>query len=428
MKQGTLLNRIMMLVLFGMILCYLGVYAWDALSDPFTTVSAYSCTVDDAMEATGFLVRQEQVIQGTGAVVDQLFNEGEKVARGQAVAVLYSSTAAADRRSQLRALENERAQLQYALTRSVDISDSARLSGEIIDAMTQLRGSVAAEDFTRLEDQTMELKSLVYQRSDAHGGETQDGGETLQAQIQNLDGQISALQNQAAQDTTRVWVDQSGIFSGLVDGYETLLLPSTLDALTPADLDALSRQKPAQDTTAVGKLITNATWHYVCALSEEDAAHLTEGGTVKVRFSRDWSGEVSMKVERIGAPQDGRMVVILSSTRFLSDTTLLRRQTVDLVFSSRSGIRVPKNAIRVVTQTETDAETGQSVERQVTGVYALVGVQAEFKPVKIVEQRDDYCVVTAVGSDDPKMAKKDLRPGDQIIVAGRDLFDGKVIR
>lgn len=421
MKQGALLNRIMMLALFGAILLYLGVYAWDALTDPFSTVTAYSCTVDDSMEATGFLVREEQVIEGTGAVVDQLFSEGEKVARGQTVAVLYSSTAAADRRSQLRALENERLQLQYALGRSGSVSDNARLSGEIISSIAALRGAVAAEDFTRLEEQTLELKSLVYQRADAYG----EGGEAaVQAQLQSLDGQIAALQGQSAQDTARVAVDRSGIFSGLVDGYETLLLPEKLEELTPTDLDSLARQKPAQEAGTVGKLITDTKWYYVCALSEEDAAHLTEGSRVKVRFSRDWSGEVSMRVERIGPPQDGRMTVILSSTSFLSDTTLLRRQTVDLVFSSKSGIRIPKNAIRVLTETDGEEKT----ERQVTGVYALVGVQAEFKPVEILDQRDDYCVVAPVSSDDPKKAKKDLRPGDQIIVAGRDLFDGKVVR
>ena len=105
MKQGPLLNRILMLVLFAALLIYLGVYVWDSMNDPFTTATAYACTVDDAMEATGFLVREEQVIQGNGAVVDQLFNEGEKVARGQTVAVLYGSAEAAERRNTLLALE-----------------------------------------------------------------------------------------------------------------------------------------------------------------------------------------------------------------------------------------------------------------------------------------------------------------------------------
>ena len=327
MKQGALLNRIMMLVLFGAIVIYLGVYAWDALADPFTTVTAYSCTVDDAMEATGFLAREEKVIQGaSAAVVDQLFSEGEKVARGQTVAVLYSSTAAADRRGQLQALEAERDQLQYAWNKSGDVSDNARLSAGIIQVIAALRGSVAAEDFTRLEDQTMELKGLVYQRADTYSGE--DGGAAAaQAQLESLNSQIAALQSQSAADTTRVAVEESGVFSGQVDGYEALLTPEGLEALTPADLDRLAAQKPAQDAAAVGKLITGTKWYFVCPLSEEEAGHLTEGGAVKVRFSRDWAGEVSMKVERIGPPQDGRMTVILSSTRFLSDTTLLRRQT-----------------------------------------------------------------------------------------------------
>lgn len=430
MKQGPLLNRILMLVLFAALLIYLGVYVWDSMNDPFTTATAYACTVDDAMEATGFLVREEQVIQGNGAVVDQLFNEGEKVARGQTVAVLYGSAEAAERRNTLLALENERDQLQYALTQSADAGDNARLSGEIIDAITTLRSSVASEDFTRLEDQTLELKSLIYQRADAFGTE-EEGGTTvaeMQNRIQELNAQISALQSQSSQDTTRVTVSQSGTFSGMVDGFETLLTPDGLENLTPADLDKLSAQTPQQDTTAVGKLITSSTWYFVCALSEEEAANLTEGKDITVRFSWDWSGSVDMEVERLGPPQGGRMTVILSTDRFLADTTLLRKQTVDLVFRSKSGIRVPTQAIRTEERSETNEETGETTVRQVTGVYAIVGVQAEFKEVTVVDQREGYCVVTPVTTGVPGTDKKALRSGDEIIVTGKDLFDGKVVR
>ena len=258
MKQGALLNRILMLVLFAALLLYLGVYVWNSMNDPLVTTAAYACTVDDTMSATGFLVREEQIIPGTGGEADHLFREGEKVARGQTVALLYSSPEAAARRSQLQALETERSQLQYALAESGDAADNARLSGEIIDAMTALHASVAAEDFTRLEDQSLELKRLVYQRADAFGG-TEDGGEELQKRIADLDSQIAALTAQAGQDTTRVTVDRPGTFSGVVDGFETLLTPAQLESLTPARLDELARQSPAGDGSAVGKLITDAT-------------------------------------------------------------------------------------------------------------------------------------------------------------------------
>ena len=112
------------------------------------------------------------------------------------------------------------------------------------------------------------------------------------------------------------------------------------------------------------------------------------------------------------------MPVILSSTHFLSDTTLLRRQTVDLIFSSATGIRVPKNALV------------QDGEGQ-WGVWAAVGAQAEFKPVTVVGDDGDYYLVTPLvpATDlDKNVAKRALRPGDEIILRAQGLFEGKVIR
>lgn len=125
-----------------------------------------------------------------------------------------------------------------------------------------------------------------------------------------------------------------------------------------------------------------------------------------------------MRVERIGLPEGGRVSVILSSTHYLSDTTLLRRQTVEIVYSSITGIRVPKNALL-------QDEEGQ------WGVYVVVGPQAEFKPVTIVgDNLDYYLVQPLVGATDldKNTAKKALRPGDEIIIRGEGLFDGKVVR
>ncbi len=420
MKQGPLLNRIMMLFFLGAILLYIGVYTWDALTNPFTTVTCYRATVEDVLEATGVLVREEEPIQGSGAVVELLFQEGEKVSSGDTVALLYNSTDAAGRSTQLAALEEEQEQLEYALNASATASSSARLNDEIIQAIAGLRSSTAAGDFTRLEDQTMELRGLIYQRSAAYGGENSADQSQLQARLESVNGQIASLTAQTGLETSAVTVSQPGIFSGLVDGYETLLTPEGVLAMAPAQLEAAMAQSPASTTGAVGKLITSSTWYFACILTEEQAGQLTEGRSVEVRFSRDWSGEVDMTVERISAPVDGACAVVLSSSKFLSETTLLRRQTVELVFQSREGLRVPASAVR--TEAWMDEETGET--DWVVGVYALVGLQAEFKPVEVLDQRDDYCVVTPVDSDS---ASDILRSGDQVIIAGAEIYDGMVI-
>lgn len=85
-------------------------------------------------------------------------------------------------------------------------------------------------------------------------------------------------------------------------------------------------------------------------------------------------------------------MVVLSSNRYLSQITLLRGQTVELIFGSSSGLRIPKAALRMVTQESTDPETGETVQTNLVGVYTLVGGRAEFKPVEILTEESDFYV------------------------------------
>ena len=420
MKQGTLINRIVMLLLLAAVLVYLGVSAWRSFRDPYTLVLSYAYTVDDSLEATGFLVREERVLASPGGIVDLLPEEGEKVSRGETVALLYQNDSGLARKEELQSLTMEKEQLQYALERTQSGGDSSQLSQQVIDAIVALRSSVSTGDLTQLEDETLLLKSLVYKRDFTFNGGEEDGDAA--AAIQSS---IDAVDAQAAQDTSRLTASQAGVFSGQTDGYESLLTPALLETITPGQLSQLDRQRPQPDAGAVGKLVTDATWYFVCAMGEEEAGRLIEGRTVTVRFSRDWSGEVDMKVERVGeTPENGRVTVVLSSDRYLSETTLLRKQTVELVFDSQTGIRVPTQAVRVEERTVTDPETEEEKQELVTGVYVLVGQQAEFKPVTILAQLEDFALVKSADSSD---GKKALRAGDEVILSSVELFDGKVI-
>lgn len=424
MKQGSLNAKIIMLLLLAAVAVCLGAAAWRSFRDPFTTVVSYSYTVDDSLEATGFLARQEQVLTNTGGVVELLPQEGEKVAKGGTVALVYQDSSGLERREQLQQLEMEKEQLEYALERTgAGGGDASQLTDQVLDAIAELRAAVAGRDLTELERQSMDLKSLVYKREYAYGGTGEESADAIQAALDEVDSQISSLSSQAAQSTQSITASQSGIFSGYVDGYESLLTPEVLETVTPAQLDDLAGQASEEDQTAVGKLITDSTWYFACALPQEDAERLVEGRSVTVRFSRDWSGEVDMTVERVGEPEDGRCAVVLSTDRYLSETTLLRRQTVELVFQSVTGVRVPKQALRVAEQTVTDEETGEESTVQVTGVYTLVGEQVEFKPVTVLEQGDTFVLVEAAGS-----GRAALQPGDVVVVAAEDLYDGKVIQ
>ena len=291
--------------------------------------------------------------------------------------------------------------------------------------MVGLKTSAAYGDLTSLEEQSLSFKSLVIR----HGYANNVGVEELTAAITALDTQIQALQSASALDTTTVYAPCSGTFSAMADGYESILYPDMIDTLTPAGLKQLMSQDPTAPTGAVGKLITSSSWYFATTVSPEVAERLTVGKSVRVRFSRDWSGEVSMKVERVDGAQDGACLVVLSSTRNLADTSMLRKQTVDLVFNSISGIRVPKKAVRTELREVTDPETGDTSTQQVIGVYVLTAAQAEFKSVEILADDGEYYLVQAVLPNVPtdNQLKTAFRAGDQVIVSSDELYDGKVM-
>ncbi len=425
-----MLNKVVMTLLFAAIILYMGGAAWRGLRDPYPTVQAYTYVVEDTMEATGYLVRQEQVIhgwtiqaEGTEATVRLLPSEGEKIAAGTTVALLYSDGAAMERSQRLETLEAEAAQLREAITAGEN-GQGEQIGRKVTSSMVALRRAVEAGDFTRLESQVGTFKSAVYQQAQRYGN-----GDDLAAALAAAQNEINTLRALTPQEGVRVTVPQSGIFSGQVDGYETVLVPEITEGVTPSLLDSLESRAVEEDSSALGKLITNSQWYFIFSLGEEQAKRLTVGRAVPVRFSRDWSGTVDMTVERISLPENGRVAVVLSTRKFLSETTLLRRQTVELIFDSQMGIRVPLGAVRVEEQTETDKESGETRTVQVTGVYVQVGAFAEFKPVTVLAQGEDYYMVRPLLPEnaDTVQQKLALRAGDSVIIASEEIWDGKVI-
>lgn len=416
MKQGTLLKRLVMLLLLTALAVYFIIYIYAALTTPFRSALCYSYTVYDKAEATGYVLRQETPLPQQNGIIDILPNEGEKVAAGETIAMVYSDAQALERKTDIRRLELELEQLDYSLRRDSGSGDAAKLDQDIFAAMVTLRESVTRRDASLLEDTSMELKNLVFRRNYTYG--SGDGTDAIHAMIRDRSSQLSALKRENAADTVSITAPMPGIYSGQTDGLESILTPEAAFSLTPSDLDGLHLRTVPSSSGGAGKLITDSRWYFVMPVDTTVGNRLMAEDTITVRFSRDFIGDVPMRVEQVGAEENGRVPVVLSSSRALSQTTLLRRQTVELIFHSHHGIRVPRTALRL-------NEAGN------TGVFALVGQQAEWKPVTILAEEADFFLVEPAPFDNPQDVgeiKRTLRSGDEIIIEANGLYNGKVVR
>lgn len=428
MKQGKSLITFVMIALAAALAVYFGCYVFNTFNVPYATTRAYPFTANDSVEADGLLVREEQAFPGQAGIVDVTRSEGEKVGVGQTVALVYRDSQAQSDQAELDALALEIELLEYAAFQGGDVESAARLDEDILQSVVTLRASAALGDYANLEEQVLAVKSGVLKRGYTYG----DGGVTaadLTQRLKDLRSQYTSLKSQASAATTRVRASQSGVFSNLVDGYESRLTPETVFQLTPADLKTAAAGGGAPENS-VGKLITDNRWYFAAALPADAAQRLRKGGTATLRFTGDFSQDVDMRVDQIGDPVGDQSLVVFSTDRYLTRTTLLRRQTAELIFDSWSGLRVPKEALHMdkytYTETVTNEMTGKEEEKEVEairlGVFVLVGGRAEFKTAEVVTEGDDYYVLKPTSS-----ASKALRAGDKVITRGVGLHDGQLL-
>ena len=91
-----------------------------------------------------------------------------------------------------------------------------------------------------------------------------------------------------------------------------------------------------------------------------------------------------------------------------SELATMRSGPMTVVTKEYDGLRVPSSALRVV-----DSKRG---------VYVLTGMQVKFVDVNVLYKDDSYMICEKQTSDESV-----LRLYDEVIVKGKNLYDGKIV-
>lgn len=402
MKQGKHYTTIILWILLAAIMAYFGYHVYNSIHEPLTTAIVIEYEAGAGYSATGFVVRDERVISSEYDITVLTAQEGAHVSAGEAVATGYLSDDARERQARISELTAQLETLTYARRYSGSIADQAALDSEILSSLTSFSRYVARRDMNSALDLSSELKGMVLRRSSDSGDTT-----VIQAQITATQNELDQLRDEAGQDTRTVTAPAAGYFSGTVDGYESVLTPDILDTLSYRDYISLAPEEVSGHTA--GKLIHGDTWYYVTIVPSGELEGLERGDDVKVTFARDFYEQVTMNVDRIGTNEAGFRILVLSCDRYMQSVTLLRQQTADVVFTAYSGLRVPKEAVRV-------DESGQP------GVYVREGAAAKWKPISILHDNGESYVV-----EYDRGSTANLWPGDEVVVTAKNLYDGKVV-
>ncbi len=413
MRKSVL--RLLILLLAFCIVINGAYQVYVRLASPYKVETAYEYTVNQQFDSQGVIYKDETVIPSNEkGVVQYLYKNGERVAYQADVAKVYQSQEDVAATEQIQQIDQQISQLSDAQGKGISQeADISVLDKELKTDYYNLVESIERQQYSNLTTQKDALTALFNKRQIVTG-KVSDFNES----IQTLTDQKNQLAKSITSTPQTVKTPSSGYFVDTTDGLEDQLKLKNVDAVTADQLSQLiqtinQKSEKKEDTAAagtIGKVITEPQLYYAALISSSQVADLKEGDPCTLQFSK-FSKSIPATIQKIeyNKDQDKSMVVFWTNS-MTEDLAAVRSDTVHVILKSFSGLRVPKQAVRV-------NDKGES------GVFVSNGQSMNFKKIDPIYEGENY-LVSQIHADDTSY----LRLYDTVIVEGKDLYENKPLR
>ena len=152
--------------------------------------------------------------------------------------------------------------------------------------------------------------------------------------------------------------------------------------------------------------------------ARKQAERLQVGQELTVNFTQA-SMESKVTVHSINHQGNSdTALLVMEGTEFSSEMVSMREQPIEIIIATYTGLKVPKSAVRVQEQTDSDGKT-----TQIPGVFILSGSIQKFKMINELFEADDYYVVEQSATNSDMLVER-----DQVIVQGKNLQNNMVVK
>lgn len=394
--------KVLKWVTVGFLVTFVFAQFYLSVMNPVTTDTVYEHSTYSGWTANGFIIRNETVLsQNVSGSLSYNVQNGGRVSKNGTVASVYLDSKSAELAGRIEKLDKQIEVLQsvqiYNDSAATDLSAlNSKIESKILEvtAATQ-NGRISKTDAVDELLQLLNRKQIVT-------GQATD----FNTLIASLKAERDALKAAAGEGTGSVVSPSSGYVIYSVDGYENTLKPEMIPELTAEKMSAIPRE-PIPDN-AVCKIVSDYEWYISVVIPFDEALNLREGETVKLLTPLVSVPELSVTVKSINKQSAQENAVATFACKTMN-TELAEYRTLEVtvVYSEHSGLKVDNRAIRVL-----DGKRG---------VYVLTASQVKFVPVNVIYEGENYSIVEKEVSN-----SKVLRLYDEIIVKGKNLYDGKI--
>lgn len=350
-------------------------------SSPVSTELVRQGVLENSVQVEGIVVREEWVYTSEdGGVFESPYSDGTRVSAGEKLGTVYFGEVSSQAASQLKLINQEITRLEEKEEIFENgMNDPEKINTRISSLVGDLVTASIACDGKRVSELQGEISQL-HSRRLVLEGKQQEGS----SELSRLYSQKAELE--AGLQTEDYYAQQAGVFTYLIDGFETRLGISSLRDLTPKDVDNLWQTDITNiagefSAQPVAKIVNNFKWYFVFNLTVQQLDTLKTGDNVYLRFSGDLSESIPAEIATISSEQDGRVCVSVSCMNDIKTVLTNRKLKIDLIKQRYEGSCFSRSAVRV--------------RDDVSGVYVVKDGVAVFCPVEILYGTDETVIISS---------------------------------
>ena len=408
-RVSKIIKTLLIAALAVFILIFIGYQIYSAVYSPYQTETVSQLTHENKLDVEGVFLRSEEVVSAShkGYIVHYLYSDGEKVGAGGTVAELYASENDVFNYEKIKELNHRLSILEESQDQSSALVTNAdQITTQINNKIEELSKAIYRRDADAVSDCKDDLQILLNRRNIITEKETD-----FSAYISEIKREITTCKNNIKNALKTVKAEKNGNFVISADGFENIAKYGDISAMSVSEIENfISTAQPTEvSKNTIGKLITDFTWYYTMILPIDDREYhekIKEGNILKMRFSDLSEKTCNVVVDRVILDtSNSKMAVIVKSNYMTGKFCSARKEKSEIIFSSARGYKISKSAVRI--------ENGDK------GVYVVIGQQMFFRKIDVIYEKDDYFICSVTNGSGT------LKPFDDVIVKGTNLYDGK---
>lgn len=374
-KSGVKWGRF---VIIALVCAYIIMFVYTFFAQSIETTNITYGKLEMSETVYGYITRNEQIV--TSNVNGELYpvmNEGERVSKGQAVAVVKNDNSEVISEK----IKEITKKMNTFSTPGILNKDVMLLDNEVNYVLESLSTSNYNENFASLKETRNRIETRLNKKS-AIIGENSAKGSAERAYYEELKKYESQLTYSQQELTAPI----AGTVAYKLDGYENVFSSKAIsdyDANTLESLNIPTGELVGTIRPNSFKIVDNIEGYVTVISGSKEALNTNVDKKVKLRFPEISQDDITGKIEFLSF-EDDKAVITFRINRGIENLINYRKLKVDIIWNNESGMKVPSQAIK-------SDETGDKIF-VVNGNRVIeknINVIANWNGEAIIEEKED---------------------------------------